>query len=395
LGELIAIEEASDGGDDLQEIADHNADFFFADPLSVVALLRKSPGVALYNYGETHLDGFADATRTGLANEKIREMHAVGNSSGESLDKNWDASFAGAESFGEGLIFSADENELEIEIRAVEAVDDLLDYFGALSAEHDQAGGKIGRKFQSAAFGDAIHGDGFVEARVKNHAGYAEDAIRRVTEIENLLDGASGAADEILLLFLEPETRRIVCEVGEYGDVGAAGEGAPITFAQRLVEMGHEGDNHVGRRFTPAFREDAHSGAMVDGNCELEQTHQLLATEGQAGLEHPVVSVLNANAGDLAHEIQVVESFLQIEKVDIPRETLGLDGHLEGSGGAAMASAGIKENELNSGFLGGRTVNCGHRQEEYCHKEGTPDAKNGGLGGTVCGKCALRVLSPC
>lgn len=60
-----------------------------------------------------------------------------------------------------------------------------------------------------------------------------------------------------------------------------------------------------------------------------------------------------------------------------------------------MAAAGIEENEFNFGFPGGRRVIYWHRQEEYCHKEGTPDAKNGGLGGTVCGKCALRVLSPC
>lgn len=328
MGELITLEKAADGGDDLEEIADHDSDFIFADPLSVVALLRKGPGVALNNYGETHLDGFADAARAGLANEKIREIHVVGNSGGESLNKNRDASFAGAEPFGEGLIFSADENELEIEIRAVEAVDDLLDYLGALSAEHDQAGGKIGRKFQSAAFSDAVHGDGFIEARMKNHAGYAEDAIRRVTEIKNLLDGAIGAADEILRLLFEPETRRVVGEVGENGDVRAAGEGARITFAERFVEMGHERNNHVRRRFTPAFREDANCGAMVDGDCELEQTHELLATESQTGLEHPVVSVLNTNAGNLAHEIQVVESFLQIEKVDFPRKTLRIDGHL-------------------------------------------------------------------
>ena len=49
-GEVIALEEGTDRGDDLKEVTDHDADFFFADPLSVVALLRERPGVALDDY---------------------------------------------------------------------------------------------------------------------------------------------------------------------------------------------------------------------------------------------------------------------------------------------------------------------------------------------------------
>ena len=140
-GEVIALEEGTDRGDDLKEVTDHDADFFFADPLGVVALLRERPGVALDDNRETHGDGFADTAGTGLADEKIREVHVVGNARGETFDKNGDASFAGAKPFGEGFIFAADENELEIEIGAVQAVNYLFDYFGALSTEHDQAGG--------------------------------------------------------------------------------------------------------------------------------------------------------------------------------------------------------------------------------------------------------------
>jgi hypothetical protein len=67
---------------------------------------------------------------------------------------------------------------------------------------------------------------------------------------------------------------------------------------------------------------------VIEPDHELEDTHQLRAAERPAVAKHLVVEILNADSRVLLQDVQVIEDFLQIGKLNVPRALLSLDGHL-------------------------------------------------------------------
>jgi len=62
---------------------DDDAQSFIADPLGVVALLGHRPGVQESQHRQPEVNGFAQAARTGLADEKIAQPHRLADLRGE------------------------------------------------------------------------------------------------------------------------------------------------------------------------------------------------------------------------------------------------------------------------------------------------------------------------
>src|SRR5262249_57172686 len=72
-------------------------------------------------------------------------------------------------------------------------------------------------------------------------------------------------------------------------------------------------------------------------------------SNGQSVTKHPVVKVFHADARYLANEIDRLQNFAQIYRLNVPRATLLLEYRFEPGGRRAMASAGVEENEVNAG----------------------------------------------
>ena len=116
--------------------------------------------------------------------------------------------------------------------------------------------------------------------------------------------------------------------------------------------MGDDGDEQVGRLFAPELFEEAHKRAMKQANGRLQQAQKVDAAESPAILQQHVVLLLNANAGELAQDVELVGEFLELDELDLPGALLlGGDG-LQSNGGVAVATAAVMENNVY--FLHGR-----------------------------------------
>jgi hypothetical protein len=63
-------------------------------------------------------------------------------------------------------------------------------------------------------------------------------------------------------------------------------------------------------------------------------------------LQQYVVLLLNANAGELAQDVELIGEFLELDELDLPGTLLlGGDG-LQGDGGIAVAAATVMENNV-------------------------------------------------
>ena len=127
--------------------------------------------------------------------------------------------------------------------------------------------------------------------------------------------------------------------------------------------MRHERNHHVGLRFFEVRFEHANGGAMIDADRELQYSHELGAAESPAVSQHQVIGVLDANAGVFPQDVNLVEQFLKVRKLNFPRALLRPDGHFQRRGGRPVAAPGVKKSELDSfhacGILAfGRAVNC-------------------------------------
>jgi hypothetical protein len=84
----------------------------------------------------------------------------------------------------------------------------------------------------------------------------------------------------------------------------------------------------------------------------LEEAHELRAAKCPAVPEHLVIQLLDSNAGKPSEKIQGVKYFLKVYERDFERKALLFDFHLQGGGGVAMPSAGVKENKGDSALAG-------------------------------------------
>ena len=86
--EVGRLDDLRDCAFDFTKITKHDSYFVFQNPLRVIALLGQRPGIAFDDYGQLHLNGLADATRSGLADKKIGEMHITVHVGGETFDES-------------------------------------------------------------------------------------------------------------------------------------------------------------------------------------------------------------------------------------------------------------------------------------------------------------------
>src|SRR5581483_5866274 len=134
------------------------------------------PGVALNDYGQAHGHGLANAPRARLSDEKVGQMHVVGDFGSEAFDETRSRGAHTAKGCRELLIAPANENELGIR----EPLGDLHHHTGALATEQYQASRTRRVEAELGSFRASICRNRIVEFRTKNHAGDGEDPVRGV-----------------------------------------------------------------------------------------------------------------------------------------------------------------------------------------------------------------------
>src|SRR5258707_4654308 len=139
---------------------------------------------------------------------------------------------------------------------------------------------------------------------------------------------------------------RIIGEVGQQGNECGCRRGLSDTFFQRAVEMWDDRQNHVGRVLFPILTEHLYRWPVIHPHHALQHRKQLRREPGPAFAENQVVAVVDAKAGDLLQQVELVELFLKVEKPYFP--ALGFEHAFQRFGSAAMSAARIKEDDCES-----------------------------------------------
>src|SRR5487761_6402 len=207
-GYMVRLDHFSDGGGDLIETAQYDPGLLLPHPFRVIPFLRQSPCIRFHDDGQAHSHSFAQAAWTGLADEEVREAHIIGNLLREPFDEPGNLRRRLPERVRQRFIAAADHNKLGLHLGAAEAFGDIHHHGGAVAAEQHEACRKLGLKTETAPLRDGIDLNRLIEARMQDHSGGAEDPTGRVAHRARMFGGPIRAADEKLLLLLDPEMGR-------------------------------------------------------------------------------------------------------------------------------------------------------------------------------------------
>src|SRR5579872_4541954 len=126
-------------------------------------------------------------------------------------------------------------------------------------------------------------------------------------QLPRLLHGALRAANQKLLLPLDPKMPRVVCNIRENRHERFTRASSSQALAKRPIEMRNERRNEIRPQSLPVFLEQSHRFPVVYANDALQHAHQLRAAQRPAVLQHAVVDVLNAQPGEPPNDIDRVE----------------------------------------------------------------------------------------
>src|SRR5437660_2658389 len=112
--------------------------------------------------------------------------------------------------------------------------------------------------------------------------------------------------------------------------------------------MRNYGDEQIRRVFEPEFLEQIHKRAVEDPNRGLKNAKKLGTAERPAILQHDVVLLLDANAGQFAQDVQPIGKILKLNEFDLPIALLLRNHCLKRNGRVAVPSSTIMEDDVNS-----------------------------------------------
>src|SRR6266436_10281771 len=134
-----------------------------------------------------------------------------------------------------------------------------------------------------------------------------------------LFHGFFRGCDDVLILDrLNPETRRKISQVRDDGDKRAAGIDLGPAFANLAVEMRNYGNEQVRRLFTPEFFKKIHERPVKYPYRGLKNAKKLSAAKRPAILQHDVVLLLDADAGEHAQNVHTVGQVLELDYLELP-----------------------------------------------------------------------------
>src|SRR5215469_2751468 len=181
LGKSCRLQQLLDCRDDFAEAFQRQPYISLCDPLCVVPLLRQRPSIALRNHWQLHRKRFGEAAGPRLADEKIGQVHVIGNLRGKSFDVGPNARISLTQRFRERLILPADENQLQIEIALITALGNFEHHLIAVSAEKHKPSRHVWLQAETYALNASLSCLGRIKARLQNHSGSVENLLVRMS----------------------------------------------------------------------------------------------------------------------------------------------------------------------------------------------------------------------
>jgi len=237
-------------------------------------------------------------------------VHEVGHFLRKALDHVRHAPLSFAQFLGEDFVLPTQQNQLQLELRLIEMLRDVQHCPAAVASEKYQACRDIRPQSQALPLGRAIGRLRIIKPRVQNHSRGLKNLLGGITQLGSLLGSLLRAANDVLRLALEPEMRRIICNVRQDGEKWPVRTHATKAFKQHTIEVRHHGNEHVGLRFLPVRFQNPHNRPAISTNDHLQRAHQLGAAERPPRAQHGIVKILNTNSGVLLENIGGVEKLL-------------------------------------------------------------------------------------
>lgn len=143
-----------------------------------------------------------------------------------------------------------------------------------------------------------------------------------------LLCGFFRAGDDVLFFDrFNPETRRKIRQVGDDGSERSAGVNPRPTLANLVVEMRYHRNKKVRGMFTPVFFKQIYQPFVEEPNGALQKAQKIPTAESPSVLQKNVVLLLDANARQLAENVEPVRKVLELYQTNLPiPRLLGNDG---------------------------------------------------------------------
>jgi hypothetical protein len=112
--------------------------------------------------------------------------------------------------------------------------------------------------------------------------------------------------------------------------------------------MGNHRNQQIRRVLAKVLGEQAHHRPVKEPNSGLQNTQELSSAQRPAIAQEDVVLLLDADAGELAEDVQLVGEVLKLNEFNLPRALLLRGNGLQGNGGIAMATPTIVKEDVDS-----------------------------------------------
>src|SRR5712692_11388222 len=285
----------------------YNAYTLLLHPLRVVALLRERPGIALDEDRQLADHGFRNAPWTGLADQKIRCVHQPMHFFGETDNVHRQLPLAGAQFPRQLFVSAANQYQLQRQPGGIQFFRYLVYRLRTVPAE-ERDGGR--QALMQSHLSPQRHGVGivlYIKIRAQDHSGGQKNVGVVMAHGARLIGSFFRTGNDVLILDrLDPESRREISQISDDGDERPARINLVPALANLPVEMRDYGDEQVRGIFAPELFKKFHKRPVKNANGQLKNTEKLRAAESPAFLQHDVVLLLNADAGQFAQDVQPV-----------------------------------------------------------------------------------------
>ena len=274
-------------------------------------------------------------------------MHVVGDFAGEAFNERGKIGLGFLQPFFQIIVFPADQDQLQRQVCFRQRAGDFDHPFRTFAAKQDETRGKLGVETQPAPFLFTVVIHELVEARPQNHAAGEEDAILGVPQRIGLPGSFGVPQMKVLWLRLDPKMRRKIRQVRQDRHHRSFGQAVAQALKQSAIEVGDQRNNQIRLRLLPILFQHLDHLAVIDPQQQVHRGQHLGRAQRPALFQQFVVDILHPDAREFANDVERGQNVLQIDQPDLPGAVLILDNGIESVGGAPVAAAGIKENEID------------------------------------------------
>src|SRR5208337_1077113 len=292
---------------------------------------------------------FADAARTRLADEKIRQLHVVGNFLREADTAERIGQLHTLDTLAQLVIVTAYEDVLSLQPGNFDSPGDSCHLARSITAEHHDAGRQFWVKPYPDALGFTAKLHRTIELGTHDHSRGAKYTLGGMTHSYRLFLRTSSIANQVLPLAFDPEVRRAVGQVGKnsyHWSVAPSPHRVrlPQALQNRVIEVRDHRNHKVGPRVLPITRQQLDDRRLELPNQHLRYPQQRTGAYGKAVFELRVVEVLDANPGQAPDQVGRFEQIAQVDKFDLPGTLLLARRRYQRGRRSAMPTTGVEIN---------------------------------------------------